>query len=109
MTKRLLEYSAALSSFVAAIFWFLSAQTPVPQMHSYWGYTPAGDAFYQAFVQGVADSRDAAAFACIAALLWAAATATEMASAPQLWRRALFYLLAVGSPIVLLVWLLLRL
>ena len=49
---RWLEIVAGLFALGAAGFWFLSASPwdPLPQMLTYWGFTPESDPFRQAIV-----------------------------------------------------------
>jgi hypothetical protein len=66
-----LDIGAALSAFVAAIFWFLSAYGKLPPMGSYWDAVPEHDPFYRTVRYSVRMNRWAAGFSGLSALCMA--------------------------------------
>jgi hypothetical protein len=46
--EKWLDIGVAAFALVAAIFWFLSAYGPLPQMSMYWGTAPPTDPFFKA-------------------------------------------------------------
>jgi hypothetical protein len=66
-----LELVAAFFALGAAGFWFLSASPwdALPQMLTYWGYTPETDPFRQAVVFSAKMNGYAALCSCAAAIL----------------------------------------
>ena len=63
-----LDIVAALSAFVAAVFWFLSAYGRLPPMITYWGSAPAHDPFYTAVKFAARMNSWAAGFSGLSAL-----------------------------------------
>jgi len=72
--RRSLEIIAALFALCAAGFWFVSASPwePLPQVLSYWGFTPESDPFRQALVFSAKMNGYAALCSCAGAILAAA-------------------------------------
>lgn len=68
MTKWL-EGGAALTAFVAAVFWFLSAYGALPKMVSYFDQAPQTDPFFMAVKYSAMMNRWAAGFSGVSALL----------------------------------------
>ena len=67
---RWLELIAALFALGAAGFWFASAsRKPLPQMLTYWGFTPESDPFRRAIVFSAKMNGYAALCSCAAAIL----------------------------------------
>ena len=64
----LLHMVSAGSASGAAWFWYLSAQSPLPPMVTYFDHAPDTDPFFAAMQAGVGLNRTAAAFAAVSAL-----------------------------------------
>ena len=63
-----LDIGAAVSAFVAAVFWFLSAYGSLPPMITYWDAVPESDPFYRAVKFSALMNRWAAGFSGLSAL-----------------------------------------
>jgi hypothetical protein len=67
-TKYCLEIGAAVTAFLAAFFWFLSAYGKLPPILTYWYKTPEHDPFYLAVKSSAVMNRWAAGFSGASAL-----------------------------------------
>jgi hypothetical protein len=65
---RWLDIVAAVSAFLAAVFWFLSAYGKLPPMLPYWDEVPEHDPFYRAVKFSARMNRWAAGFSGMSAL-----------------------------------------
>jgi hypothetical protein len=68
----MLDIVAALSAFVAAVFWFVSAYGKLPPMLPYWDAIPEDDPFYMAVKFSARMNRWAAGFSGLSALCMSA-------------------------------------
>ncbi len=66
--KTWLDGVAALTAFVAAVFWFLSAYGKVPPLVAYWDQAPDTDPFVMAVKYAAQMNRWAAGFSGVSAL-----------------------------------------
>lgn len=64
-----IEPAGALSAFIAAVFWFLSAAKDIPPMVAYWSGAPPDDPFFATLVGAAQLNRWAALFSGISAAL----------------------------------------
>jgi hypothetical protein len=76
-----LNIASAITAFVAACFWYLSAWNRLPEMVTYWDSTPSNDPFFVAVQKGVTLNRWAAAFAAASAICAALATLASLSMA----------------------------
>jgi hypothetical protein len=63
-----LEIGAASFAFLAAAFWFFSANGKLPPMIAYWDSTPEHDPLYQSLKFSGRMNKWAALFSCLSAL-----------------------------------------
>jgi hypothetical protein len=63
-----LEIGSVPFAFLAALFWFLSANAKMPPMVAYWDSTPEHDPLYQTFKFSARMNKWAAIFSGLSAL-----------------------------------------
>jgi hypothetical protein len=73
ITAIVLNVLSAITALVAAVCWYFSARTKLPEMKAYWDGVPSDDPFFVAVQKSVILNRWAAGFAAASAVCTALA------------------------------------